>query len=304
MSKVCSISIDMDPIGQYLGARGYEPREETNLNAIYEDALPRFLDLFDEFGVKATFFVVGKDLENADNRARIRQMHEKGHEVANHTYSHRLDFSQLPPEEKKTEIVKASDLIGDACGVRPIGFRAPGWGIDSQTLKILEDDGYQYDSSIFPSYLISVMAWSNWVLNRGRLKRTLGSTLNVGMAPKLPYYPSIDAPWRRGEMKIAELPVTVLPLMQLPFLGTVLFMWGSLPFRMSSAYLKKFDRPVLYELHGIELVDYYKEVNDPRLGVKPGLMRSIDDKVGLYRTMLETFSDHYEFKKMQEILTS
>ena len=50
--KICSISIDMDPIGHYLRARGYSPSPKTNLNAVYDDALPRMVDIFDKYNIK------------------------------------------------------------------------------------------------------------------------------------------------------------------------------------------------------------------------------------------------------------
>ena len=98
--QYCFISIDMDPISHYLSARGYEPLPHTNLNAVYDDALPRFLDIFDEYGVKATFFIVGKDLENRENCKRIRELSDRGHEAANHTYSHYQNFFQLDIKDK------------------------------------------------------------------------------------------------------------------------------------------------------------------------------------------------------------
>ena len=105
LKDYCSISIDVDPIGHYLRARGYGANPETNANAIYDDAMPRFLEVFDEFGVKTAFFMVAPDVKLKSNKAVIRDAHARVHEIANHTYHHHQDFGVRPPEDKKADIV-------------------------------------------------------------------------------------------------------------------------------------------------------------------------------------------------------
>ena len=297
--QLCALSIDMDPLDHYLHARGYEPLATTNLNAVYDDALPRFLDLFDQYGVRATFFVVGKDALAPQNRRRLREVAERGHEVANHTYSHHQTFRALSAADKRHEIVEADKILSDCVGRRLEGFRAPGWGVDLTTLEILEDLRYTYDSSVLPSRALSWIAAANHVLNRGRLAKSLHSSL--GRAPKVPYRPAREALWRRGDMRLLELPPTVLPLVQFPFLGTLLYMLGKRPFALSLWYLRWFSQPLLYELHGIEQVDYHTEVRDPRLAVKPGLKKPLAEKTELYRFMLSSFSARHDFVTMQEL---
>ena len=299
--KKCAISVDMDPVDHYLTARGYKPLDGTDINAIYTDALPRFLELFDEYHVKATFFIVAKDAENPSNRDILDQVVRRGHEIGNHTHHHFQHFAKLSAEEKRREIVGADPVLREVTKGRILGFRAPGWVITSEVLDILEGLGYTYDSSIFPSALISIIAFVNWSLNKGRLERTLGSSLNVGLAPKVPYRPSRYKVWRKGDARLVEIPPTVLPILQFPFLGTVLYMLGKTIFRLSAAYLARFDRPLVYELHGIELVDYHKSVRDDRLAVKPGLDMPLVEKEKLYRLMLSTFQSRYEFVTMSQL---
>ncbi len=301
MLQLCALNIDMDPIDHYLRARSYEPRSTTNLNAIYEDALPRFLDVFDRFGAKATFFLVGKDAANPRNRSRIREIVARGHEVANHTFSHSQRFRHLDRQEQYKEIAEADKQIADVIGTRVIGFRAPGWGMSEETLDVLEELDYRYDSSVFPSRLLSAVASANWVLNRGRLARTLGGSQDIGRAPKVPYYPAKDALWRRGSRRILELPMAVLPILELPFLGTMLFLFGRGVFKASAWYMRRFEHPVVYGLHGIELVDYHSCIQDERLKVKPGLAKPLAVKLDLYAGMLDQFRQHYSFVTMREL---
>ncbi len=75
------------------------------------DTTPRLLDYLKELGVRATFFVVGRNIENARGRAIVERMAAEGHQIGNHTYSHydltRLDATRIEQEIKQTE-----DLIG------------------------------------------------------------------------------------------------------------------------------------------------------------------------------------------------
>ncbi|MFC1807284.1 polysaccharide deacetylase family protein [Candidatus Omnitrophota bacterium] len=302
MSKrVCAISVDLDPIYHYLSARGLEPIDATNINAVYDDALPRFLDIFDQYDVKATFFVVGNDSKHPKNRAMIRELANRGHEVANHTLNHNQAFYRLSPDEQRDEIQEADKILSDIIGDKIKGFRAPGWGVNAETLNILESLGYAYDSSVFASCVAPIIKLVNSLLNRGRLESSLSSNPMMGLAPKLPYRPSGDSIWKRGKAKIVELPTTILPVVQLPFLGTLLYMLGPHFFNLCFSYFNLFDRPLLYELHGIELVDYYSSINDDRLLVKPGLGKKIDSKISLYNFMLSKFSEKYSFRLMRDV---
>jgi len=291
----------MDPIDHYLEARSYSPLETTNLNAVYEDALPRFLDVFDRFNVRATFFVVAKDAHYQSNKVRLREIVQRGHEIANHTCHHYQYFVDLPYKDQRSEIQEADKILSDVVGDKIYGFRAPGWGVTSETLDILESLEYHYDSSVFPSSLISLISYVNWLMNKGRLKRSMGNSFNIGMAPKVAYHPARQQFWKKGNRDILELPPTVLPFIQFPFLGTVLYLFGASLFRLSAKYISCFARPLLYELHGLELVDYYTSINDPRLKAKPGLLKTIDQKERLYQLMLTTFRTRYQFVTMKTI---
>ncbi|MGA2314882.1 MAG: polysaccharide deacetylase family protein [Thermodesulfobacteriota bacterium] len=297
----CSISVDMDPIDHYLQARSYSPLKGTNLNAVYEDSLPRFLDVFDRFNVRATFFVVAKDAQNQSNRVRLREIVQRGHEIANHTCRHYQYFVNLPYQDQRNEIQEADKILSDVVGGKISGFRAPGWGITSETLDILESLDYRYDSSVFPSSMISLISYVNWLMNKGRLKRSVGSSFNIGMAPKVPYHPAHQHFWKKGNRNILEMPPTVLPFIQFPFLGTVLYLFGASWFKLNAKYVSWFARPLLYELHGLELVDYYTSINDPRLKAKPGLLKTIVQKEMLYELMLTTFRSRYQFVTMKAL---
>jgi polysaccharide deacetylase family protein (PEP-CTERM system associated) len=110
----------------------------------------RVLRIFEEYGCRATFFVLGWVAER-DPRL-VREIAEAGHEVACHSYSHRR-VSSLVPEEFREDLRRARIAIEDAAGLPVVGYRAPTFSIGPNNLwalEILAEEGFLYDSSIFP----------------------------------------------------------------------------------------------------------------------------------------------------------
>ena len=110
----------------------------------------RLLDLFDQYRTKATFFFVGWVAERFPRL--VREVHHRGHEVACHSFWHRTVYS-LTPEEFCRDTRMACHAIEQAVGVRVLGYRAPTWSITADSLwalDILAEEGFVYDSSIYP----------------------------------------------------------------------------------------------------------------------------------------------------------
>lgn len=110
----------------------------------------RILDMLDEYAVRATFFVLGWVAERRP--ALVREIHRRGHEIACHGYGHQLIY-RLTPQEFRTDVSKAKTILEDLCGERVHGYRAPSYSITAKSLwalDILVEEGFSYDSSIFP----------------------------------------------------------------------------------------------------------------------------------------------------------
>lgn len=86
------------------------------------EATPFLLQVLKEKGVRATFFVVGR--EAAARPGLLRGIAEAGHEVENHSYSHR-DFTTLSARERRDEISRTARLIKDLTGRETVFFRPP-----------------------------------------------------------------------------------------------------------------------------------------------------------------------------------
>jgi polysaccharide deacetylase family protein (PEP-CTERM system associated) len=109
-----------------------------------------FLELLDEAGVCATFFVLGKVAERHPSLAL--EIARAGHEVATHGYSHESLESMTRPQFKE-ELHRAVEILRDQTGLPVHGHRAADFSISERRLYFLElllQEGLSYDSSIFP----------------------------------------------------------------------------------------------------------------------------------------------------------
>lgn len=120
-----------------------------------EVAVPRFLDLLDKYDIKSTFFIPGQTVEK--HPAIVKEIAARGHEVGNHGYSHICPCEFKSREEEVDEYVRTSDAIEKVTGVRPVGFRAPSWEFSLNTLDILEDMDFMYDSTMMGSDKMSML---------------------------------------------------------------------------------------------------------------------------------------------------
>ena len=102
----------------------------------------RLLDIFDEFKVRSTFFVLGWVAER--HPRLVREIAERGHELASHGYAHRLIYDQTP-DAFREDVRRAKSIIEDAGGSAVGGYRAPSYSITSRSLwalDILIEEGY------------------------------------------------------------------------------------------------------------------------------------------------------------------
>jgi polysaccharide deacetylase family protein (PEP-CTERM system associated) len=110
----------------------------------------RLLEIFDRHQVKATFFVLGWVAHRFP--AIVREIRDRGHELACHSFWHRK-VDSLTPAQFRADTREACDAIEQAASVRVSGYRAPTWSITPRSLwafDILAEEGFAYDSSIYP----------------------------------------------------------------------------------------------------------------------------------------------------------
>jgi len=112
----------------------------------------RVLDLFDEYNIKATFFVVADVVDNYPGL--VESIAERGHEIACHGLHHacKIDPKTKEPlmsvEEFEKNTLEAKRILEKASGQEVIGYRAPNALIGGWMLDSLEKLGFKYDSSV------------------------------------------------------------------------------------------------------------------------------------------------------------
>jgi len=115
-----------------------------------ERSTEKILHLLEAKRVKATFFVLGWVAERRPSL--IRRLAECGHEIASHGYAHEL-ITEQTPTMFRNDVRKAKQILEDLLGSAVHGYRAPSFTITQETkwaISILAEEGYTYDSSIFP----------------------------------------------------------------------------------------------------------------------------------------------------------
>lgn len=114
------------------------------------DSTQRLLDLFARHNIHGTFFVLGWLAERCPHL--VHKIAAAGHEIACHGYYHRFIGSQTR-EEFRQDVRRAKAVLEDLTGNEIEGYRAPTYSITAETLwalEILIEEGFRYDSSIFP----------------------------------------------------------------------------------------------------------------------------------------------------------
>ena len=255
---IVSVSVDLDPVECYFRIHALPGGPADGIrHVILRRCLPRLADLFACHGVHATFFVVGRDIEeDAEGREILADLAGAGHELASHTHTHPYDLVRLSRSGIAEEIDRAHAAITAVCGRPPVGFRAPGYEISAELIDLLCQRGYRYDSSTFPAipYYLAKAAVMGLIRLAGRRSGSILGSPAVLRAPREPYRPAVGSPYQRGEQPILELPITVSPWLRLHVIGTSLVIapeW--LRRRLVAAAL---GRPFFnLELHGIDLAD-------------------------------------------------
>lgn len=146
-----ALSIDVE---EYFQVSNFEKVVQEKDWRTYESRVERstreIISLLREESIKATFFVLGWVAEQHPHL--IREIAEEGHEVACHGYGHKLIY-QHSRDDFREDIRKSKGLLEDVSGSSVIGYRAPSYSITGDSLwalDILIEEGFKYDSSIFP----------------------------------------------------------------------------------------------------------------------------------------------------------
>ncbi len=149
--SLAAFSVDVEDYFQVEALRHLCPREAWDT---FEDRTvvntQRILDLLAQLGARGTFYILGCVAKK--HPALVKTVRDAGHEIASHGFGHELIYNQTAAGFRE-DVRSARMLLQDLSGQAVIGYRAPSYTIVRRTLwalPILVEEGYRYDSSVFP----------------------------------------------------------------------------------------------------------------------------------------------------------
>jgi peptidoglycan/xylan/chitin deacetylase (PgdA/CDA1 family) len=288
-----TVSVDVDPVDMHLIGYGFPGLPPDPL--IYARALPRLTDLFARCGIRATFFVVGRDA--AANGATLRALAGVGHELASHSFTHPLAFASLGELDMREELIASRDAIEVSSGARVTGYRSPNFDMDATGLRMLAECGYRYDASGYPTPLL------------------LPARLLLALKSRDPRAILRLKPWpftmRRevhdvviGGKTVREFPASVTPLARLPIYHTLRYSLTDARFDSALDGFAKRGEPLSYILHAVDALGYAEDLVDHRLAPHPGMDRPLSAKLALLERSLRSIVQRFDPKPFRDRLDS
>ena len=240
-SNPIALTIDVEDWFHILGFKGeLDISQWDKLESRVYINTRKILQILSEYDVHATFFILGWVAEKYPEL--IREIAKHGHEIGSHGYSHQLIYS-MTQEQFRQDVQKSIELIILCIGNPPVGYRAPGFSITSNTLwalNILADLGFKFDSSIFPA------------------KRSHGGIYNANITHYVHRAPSGNT--------IIEFPISVYRLFNIRFCFSGGGYLRILPVSFVAHCYRRIqqdNRPLLFYLHPREI-----DPTHPRMSMK------------------------------------
>lgn len=130
---------------------------------------PILLDGLKERKVRATFFLIGENVEKDENEKIVKRMYEEGHLIGNHTYTH-CNLSKLETGEAKKELEQTDTVIEKITGKQPVFVRSP--------YGELPVDSEQDLNRIYIGWTVDPLDWMTE--NTGAVVKTVVEEINPG----------------------------------------------------------------------------------------------------------------------------
>jgi polysaccharide deacetylase family protein (PEP-CTERM system associated) len=144
-------TVDVEEYFQVSALHSASPPDswDRHSSRVVESTL-KLAELMAEGGARGTMFVLGWVAER--HPALVKDLAAAGHEIASHGWAHRRVTAKTP-EEFRLAVRRSKNLLEDLTGLPVYGYRAPSFSIvpgHDWALDILLEEGYRYDSSLFP----------------------------------------------------------------------------------------------------------------------------------------------------------
>jgi peptidoglycan-N-acetylglucosamine deacetylase len=288
---ICSVSVDLDGLACYAAVHGLGANAlpERAAQAVPVVALGRLCELFASLRLHATFFVVGRELEIAGSVAALKAAAVAGHEIASHSYAHDYALSRAPAPRIEADMARAEQVIADATGKVPRGFRAPGYTVSEALFDAVRSRGYLYDSSVLPSppyYAAKAVAIAVYAVRGRRSDSILGGAAH--------WFSGRKPHWRDG---VRELPIATTPVVRAPVIGTSVL---ALRDRVAAAFARagRAGGHLNLELHGVDALDA-ADATPELAAAQPGLRLAATEKLRRLRAVLESLTTDAEMLTLE-----
>lgn len=144
-TKVC-ISFDFDAISVWMGSFGQAtPTAISRGEFGAEVATPRILDLLEREAVPSTWFIPGLDAETYPQVCK--RIRDSGHEIGHHGYCHESPVALDEADERRV-LERGLEALDGVLGVTPYGYRSPAFDLSPNSVRLLSEYGFEYDSSM------------------------------------------------------------------------------------------------------------------------------------------------------------
>lgn len=275
-----ALSLDLDNLWSYMRIHGEDGWDR--FPSYFDVVVPRILELANDLDVSMTVFIVGKDADLPENEPWLRAIADAGHEVGNHSYRHEPWLHRYEPAALAEELMSAHDAIARATGVAPRGFRGPGFSITDEALSVLASSGYDYDSSLFPTWIGPLARWYYFrgtELSEGETdeRSALFGSFRDGLHPNRPFQ------WSKDGQTLAEFPVTTVPGLKTPFHFSYVLYASGFSERAASTYFRagvraagRFGYGPTMLLHPLDFLD---ATDAPQLEFFPAMGTRSADKI-------------------------
>ncbi len=300
-----SLSLDLDNKWSYLKTLG-DKRWES-FPSYFDIVVPRILEYLDKKSLKISFFIVGKDAEIVDNQKYLKMIVDAGHEIGSHSYMHDPWLQTYNKNELLRDLSLADQCIQQSVGVKPIGFRGPGFSFSEDTLHVLDELGYKYDASVFPNLLNSLariyfFSKSDLSKEEKQKRSQLFGNWRDCKRPNKPFQ------WNLGECNLFEIPVTTMPIIKIPtHVSYVLYLskysnfLARLYFNFALALYRFTNTAPSMLLHPL---DFLGAEDDKDLAFFPAMDLSREHKIKMLDYVIDSLQKHYQLVSMRDHLES
>ena len=145
--SIC-LTFDFDTMAAWMGGfRAVTPGVLSRGEFGGRVGIYRVLDVLDRYQIPATFFIPGYTADSFP--ATVKEIAERGHEIGHHGYLHESPTEYLgDPDGERAMYEKGLAALDRVAGVRPDGYRSPGWDLTDNSIRLLAELGFRYDSSL------------------------------------------------------------------------------------------------------------------------------------------------------------